>query len=51
MREQAEAVIAYATEQGVPFWMPHGLALRGWALAEQGELERGIADLEQGLAL
>ncbi len=48
--EQAETVIAYATEHGVPFWMPHGLLLRGWALAEQGELERGIADIEQGLA-
>jgi DNA-binding winged helix-turn-helix (wHTH) protein/predicted ATPase len=48
--EQAETVIAYTTEQGVPFWMSHGLVLRGWALAEQGELEQGIADLEQGLA-
>jgi DNA-binding winged helix-turn-helix (wHTH) protein/tetratricopeptide (TPR) repeat protein len=48
--EEAETLIAYATEQGVPFWMPHGLLLRGWALAEQGELERGIADIEQGLA-
>ena len=48
--EQADAVIAYTTEQGVPFWMPHGLVLRGWALAEQGELQQGIADLEQGLA-
>jgi predicted ATPase len=48
--EQAETVIAYTTEQGVPFWMSHGLVLRGWALAQQGELERGIADLEQGLA-
>jgi predicted ATPase len=48
--EQAETVIAYTTEQGVPFWMSHGLVLRGWALAEQGEIERGTADLEQGLA-
>jgi DNA-binding winged helix-turn-helix (wHTH) protein/predicted ATPase len=49
--EQAEALIAYATEQGVPFWIPNGLLLRGWALAEQGDVERGIADTEQGLAL
>jgi predicted ATPase len=43
------AVIAYATEHGLPFWMASGLALRGWALVERGELERGMADLEQGL--
>jgi DNA-binding winged helix-turn-helix (wHTH) protein/predicted ATPase len=49
-QEHAEALLAYATEQGVPFWIPNGLLLRGWALAEQGDLERGIADTEQGLA-
>ena len=48
--EQAKAVIAYATEQGVPFWIAHGLLLRGWALAQQGDLERAIADTEEGLA-
>ena len=50
-REQAEAVIAYATEQELPHWMPIGLELRGWALAEEGELERGTADLEEGTRL
>jgi DNA-binding winged helix-turn-helix (wHTH) protein/predicted ATPase len=50
-REQAEALLAYATEQGVPFWIPNGLLQRGWALTEQGDVERGIADTEQGLAL
>jgi DNA-binding winged helix-turn-helix (wHTH) protein/predicted ATPase len=50
-REHAEALIAYATELGAPFFIPNGLLLRGWALAEQGDVERGIADAEQGLAL
>lgn len=50
-QEQAEGLLAYATELGVPFWIPNGLLQRGWALAQQGELERGIADTEQGLAL
>ena len=48
--EHADAVIAYSTEQQVPFWMAHGLLLRGWALTERGELGRGIADIEEGLA-
>ncbi len=48
--EGAEAVIAYAAEQQVPFWTAHGLLLRGWAFGERGEYAQGIADLEQGLA-
>lgn len=48
--KEAEAVIAYSTEQEVPFWTAHGLLLRGWALAERGELTRGILEIEQGLA-
>ena len=34
-RERAEAVIAFATEQGFPHWKHWGTALRGWALAVQ----------------
>jgi tetratricopeptide (TPR) repeat protein len=49
--DEAEATLAYCGDQGLPFWMPHGFGLRGWALAERGEVERGIADLEKGLAL
>ncbi|HEV7731251.1 MAG TPA: hypothetical protein VGR62_03770, partial [Candidatus Binatia bacterium] len=49
-RTQAESVIAHTTEHGVTYWMPHGVLLRGWALAEQGEVERGIVDIEHGLA-
>ncbi len=48
--EQAEAVIAYATEQGMPHWVPATLHARGWARAALGELEQGIADMEHGLA-
>jgi tetratricopeptide (TPR) repeat protein len=47
--EEAEAVIAHATEHGLPYWMPIALELRGWALVERGEIERGIGDLEHGL--
>ncbi len=47
---EAEAVIAYATQHELEYWMARGLLLRGWALAEQGALEDGIADMERGLA-
>ncbi|MBI3797195.1 MAG: hypothetical protein HY268_09560, partial [Deltaproteobacteria bacterium] len=49
-QERAEAVIALATEQGFPFWVAFGTSLRGWALAAQGQVEEGIAQLQQGLA-
>src|SRR4029453_122904 len=49
-QERAEAVIALATEQGLPDWVAWGTTQRGWALAEQGQLEEGIAQLQKGLA-
>ncbi|WP_459572321.1 adenylate/guanylate cyclase domain-containing protein [Cupriavidus sp. 8B] len=45
----AEAVITLSTEQGFPFWLAWGTILRGWALAEQGSSEEGIAQIRQGL--
>jgi DNA-binding winged helix-turn-helix (wHTH) protein/tetratricopeptide (TPR) repeat protein len=48
-REEAEALITHATEEGIPFLKFNGLALRGWALVEHGELERGLADLVESL--
>src|SRR5262249_26502237 len=49
-REHAEAVIALATEQGLPWWLAAGTLARGWALVAQGEGEAGIVQLRQGLA-
>jgi predicted ATPase len=49
-RKQAEAVIELATEQGFSFLLAMGTILRGWALAEQGQGEEGIAQIRQGLA-
>ena len=49
-REQAEAVMTLSTEQGFPFWLAYGTMVRGWALAEQGQVEEGIAQMQQGLA-
>ncbi|MBP0623110.1 adenylate/guanylate cyclase domain-containing protein [Cupriavidus consociatus] len=49
-REYAEAAIALSVEQGFPFWLAWGTVLRGWALAEQGSREEGIAQVLQGVA-
>jgi predicted ATPase len=49
-RERAEAVMTLSTEQGFPYWLAFGTIVRGWALAEQGQVEEGIAQMQQGLA-
>ena len=45
---QAEGVVALASEQGFPYFHAAGTYLRGWALAEQGLVEEGIADMLDG---
>ena len=39
-----------STEQGFPYWLAWATILQGWALAEQGQEEEGIAQMRQGLA-
>jgi predicted ATPase len=51
VREQAEAVITLATEQGFSYWVAFGTVMRGGALAEQGQVEEGITQMQQGLAV
>jgi predicted ATPase len=48
-QEWAEAAVALCTEQGFPFWSAPGTILQGWVLAEQGQAEKGIAQMRQGL--
>src|SRR6185503_3192525 len=50
VRERAEEEITLSTEQGFPYWLAGGMIHRGWALAEQGQGERGIEQMRQGLA-
>jgi predicted ATPase len=49
-RERAEAVMTLSTEQGFPFWLAQGTIVRGGALTEQGQVDEGIAQMQQGLA-
>jgi class 3 adenylate cyclase/predicted ATPase len=48
-QERAEALIVLATEQGFTLWLAWVTILRGWALAEQGRGEEGIAQMSQGI--
>jgi len=41
--EQAEAAVALATAQGFPLVVAMGTSVRGWALAQQGRGEEGLA--------
>ncbi|WP_201703801.1 AAA family ATPase [Paraburkholderia kirstenboschensis] len=49
-KECAEDAITLSTEQGFPFWRAWATILRGWALAEQGRIEEGMAQMSHGLA-
>ena len=47
---RAEAAIKLADEQGFPIWTAMGTILRGWAIAEQGQREEGITEIQKGIA-
>src|SRR5262249_30049019 len=49
-QEQAERLMALSSEQGFPIRVAYGMILRGWTLAGQGEGEKGVAQIRQGLA-
>src|SRR5262249_44990512 len=50
-KERTEAAIRYSTEKGFQLWAAWGTMLQGWELTEQGQLEEGIAQIRQGLAV
>jgi predicted ATPase len=49
-QEWAEATISLSTEQGFSSSLMLGRIRRGWALAEQGSGQEGIAQMREGLA-
>jgi class 3 adenylate cyclase/predicted ATPase len=50
-KERAEEVISLSTEQGFALYVAHGTMLRGWALAEEGRRDEGIAEMHRGWAI
>jgi predicted ATPase len=48
-QERAEATIALSSEGGFAYWRGWGTSLRGWALAQQGEIKAGILEMCEGL--
>jgi predicted ATPase len=47
-RDQAEEAISLCELHGLPSWRAMGVALRGWALTQQGQAAEGLAQLEEG---
>jgi len=47
-QERAEAFVKISNEQGYPYGIL-GTVLRGWALAEQGQVEEGVVQMQKSL--
>jgi class 3 adenylate cyclase/tetratricopeptide (TPR) repeat protein len=50
VREIANAAMAIGEEHGFPEWLEWGRWLHGWVVAELGEVDRGVAEMEAGIA-
>jgi predicted ATPase len=50
VQETAERIIAFSSEHGFGAWLLFSTYHRGWAIAEQGRYEEGIALMREGLA-
>jgi predicted ATPase len=50
VRDRAASLVTYATDHGLSAWAANGTVLYGWAVADGGAAEEGIAELRRGLA-
>ena len=49
-RQYAEELVALAVKEGLAQWIAFGKIIYGWSLAKAGELDKGLAELREGLA-
>ena len=49
-REQAEAAIELSREYHLGQWEPMGMIFHGWAIAEQGDIQAGLEELQAGVS-
>jgi class 3 adenylate cyclase/predicted ATPase len=49
-QKNADGVITLSVEHGLPDYLAWATCLRGWAMAERGNSEEGIAQIQEGLA-
>jgi predicted ATPase len=50
VQDRSGVQVELASEQGYTFFRVTGTILHGWALADQGDLEKGVEQLRQGIA-
>jgi predicted ATPase len=50
VQENAESMISLSAERGLTDYLSWATTLRGWAMAEPGRHEEGIAEIREGLA-
>jgi predicted ATPase len=50
-QERAEALITLCREHRLDYWLQSAVVLQSWARAEQGEVEAGIAQMRDGMAI
>jgi DNA-binding SARP family transcriptional activator/tetratricopeptide (TPR) repeat protein len=50
VEKQAAAAIALSTEYRFPYYSAWGTILHGWAVAERGQIDRGMEQMREGLA-
>ena len=46
----AEAAIGLSREHRLPFWLSYATTVRGWAIAEEGGVVEGVAEIRRGMA-
>jgi predicted ATPase len=50
VHDLSRACVRLAIQRGFPYWIAVGIFCQGWALAEKGQVEEGIALMRQSMA-